>query len=86
MRDHQDREPVVAKAVEDGEDPGADGDVEHRDGLVRDEQLRVEHEARCDRNALALTAGELVRIAVDVELRRGEAGELERLLHLLPPL
>ena len=52
------------------EDPGAHRDVEHRDGLVGDEQLGLEDEARRDRDALALAAGELVRVAVGEELRQ----------------
>ena len=39
VRDHEDAEAAAAELVEEREDPGADGDVEHRDGLVRDEQL-----------------------------------------------
>ena len=46
----------------------------------------MEDEARRDRDALALPSRELVRIAVDVELRRREARELERALDLLAPL
>jgi len=43
-----------------------DGDVKGRDGLVADDQLRAKGEGARDAHALALTAGELVRIAVDV--------------------
>ena len=68
VRDHQDREPVVPELVEDREDPRPHRHVEHRDGLVRDEELGVEDEARRDRDALTLAPRELVRIAVDVEV------------------
>ena len=39
-------------------------DVQRRDRLVRDENLGIERERACDADALALAAGELVRIAV----------------------
>ena len=78
VRDHEHGQTLVAQLVEDREDAGTDRDVEHRDGLVRDEQLGAEDEARCDRDPLALAAGELVRVAVGEELGGGEADLLER--------
>ena len=45
------------------------GDVEHRDRLVADQAVRVEHERGGDRHALALAARKLVRVAVEVALR-----------------
>ena len=56
---------------------GADRDVERRHRLVADEALRLEHERRGDHDALALTARELVRVAVPEALRRAQAGPLE---------
>ena len=41
-----------------------DRDVERRDRLVADDQLRLDRERAGDRDALALAAGELVRIAL----------------------
>ena len=81
--DHEDPEPAPAKLVEKGKDAGSDGDVEHGDRLVGEEKLRVEHEARGDRNALALTARELVREAVDEELGRRQPGPRERFANTL---
>ena len=41
-----------------------DGHVEQRDRLVADQAGRVEHERGGDRDALALAAGQLVRVAL----------------------
>ena len=86
VRDHQDAEPAAPQAVEQVEDARAHRDVEHRDGLVGDEQLRLEHERRRDRDALPLAARELVRVAVEEELGGREPGALERLAHALGAL
>ena len=86
VRDHQHREALVSELVEDGQDPGPDRHVEHRDGLVGDEKLGTKDEARGDRHSLPLPARKLVWVAVDVELGRSQAGELERALDLLAPL
>ena len=72
MRDHQDREALLAQAVEHVEDARADRDVEHRDRLVGDEHLGLEDERRGDRDPLTLAARQLVRIPVEVELGRRE--------------
>ena len=86
MRDHQDAEPAAPQPVEQVEDARAHGHVEHRDGLVGDEQLGLEHERRRDRDALPLAARELVRVAVEEQLGRREPGALERLAHALGAL
>ncbi len=52
------------------EDLRADGDVEHRDRLVADDPVGLEHERGRDRDALALPARELVRVAAHEALRR----------------
>ena len=70
VRDHQDCEALLAQAVEDVEDACADRDVEHRDRFVGYEHLGLEDERRGDRDPLPLAAGQLVRIPVEVELRR----------------
>ena len=70
VRDHQHCEPALAQPVEERQDSRADGDVEHRDRLVGDEQARLEDERRRDRDPLALPTRELVRVAVEEELRR----------------
>jgi hypothetical protein len=56
-----------------------DRDVERRDRLVADDQLRVHRQGARDADALPLAAGELVRKAVVV--LRVEADDLEQLLH-----
>ena len=80
--DHQDAHPVGAQAVEQPQDAGSDGDVEHRHRLVGDQQLGIEHQAGGDRDALPLAAGQLVRIALDVQVGRRQAGALHGLAHL----
>ena len=57
---------------------GLDRDVEGRDRLVGDDELRLDREGAGDADALALAAGELRRVAVDV--LGVEADELEQLL------
>ena len=66
------REPeLVLEVVEEVDDLRLDRHVERGDGLVCDDQLRVESERARDADALALPARELVRIAVDVVPARG---------------
>ena len=48
---------------------GLHADVEGADGLVADDQRRVEHQRAGDGDALALPAGELVRLALGGALR-----------------
>ncbi len=84
--DHEDAEAAAPQLVEEREDPGADGDVEHGDRLVGDEQLRVEHEARGDGNPLALAARELVWKAVEEELRGGQPRSRQRIADAVLPL
>ena len=86
MRDHQDAETFLAQPVEQVQDSRADGDVEHRDGLVGDEQVRPEDDARRDRDALALTARELVRVALEEELGRRKLDACQRIANALAPL
>jgi hypothetical protein len=56
---------VVAclEVAEEVDDLGGDGGVEGADGLVEDEEGRAEGEGAGDVEALALAAGELVRVA-----------------------
>ena len=56
----------------------AHGDVERRDGLVAHEPGRLGRERAGDRDALALAARQLVRVAVPEALRGREPGVLER--------
>ena len=55
---------LVLQVLEQVDDAGLDRDVERRHRLVEHEQLRVERERAGDADALALAAGELVRVAV----------------------
>lgn len=61
---------VVAKAEDQGEDLAADRGVQGGDGFVGDQDLGVEGERTGDDDALALTAGEFVGIAMEEALRR----------------
>ena len=55
--------------------------VEHRDRLVADQPVGLEHERRGDRDALALAAGELVRIAARGSARRSRPTSASARLH-----
>src|SRR5262245_57897300 len=85
VRDEQVGDPVLLLQVDQQvHDLRLDRDVERRDGLVADDELRVQDEGAGEADALALSARELVRVAVDVP--RIETDLLERLLHPLDPL
>ena len=58
-----------------GDDRGLHRDVERRGHLVAHEQRRRDRDGTRDRDALALAAGELIRVAVDH--RRAEGDPLE---------
>ena len=67
VRDEQVGEPHLALQVgEEVEHLRLDRDVEGRDRLVGDDQLRLEHQRAGDGDALALAAGEHVRVAAVV--------------------
>ena len=67
VRDEDVREPeLVLQVLEQVDDAGLDRHVERRDRLVEHQQLRVERQRPRDADALALTAGELVREPVHV--------------------
>ena len=57
---------LVLEVLEQVDDLGLDRDVERRDRLVADDQLRAQGDRPGDADALALAAGELVRVAVVV--------------------
>ena len=59
---------VGAQALQQLQDLQADRDVERGGRLVGDQELRVARERHRDHRALALAAGELVRIAVRAAL------------------
>ena len=58
-------EELLLKILEQVEDLGLDRDVEGGDGLVADDEPRVERQRPGDADALPLPARELVRVAVD---------------------
>ena len=60
------RPELFLKVLEQVDDLRLDRDVERRDGLVGDDELRVDGQRPRDADALALAPGELVRIAVRV--------------------
>ena len=67
VRDEEVREAEpVLQVFEQVHDAGLDRHVERGDRLVEHEHRRVERERTRDADALALTAGELVRVAVAV--------------------
>ena len=69
MGDEDQRQAArFAAAGEHVEDLRADGGVEHRDGLVADQAVGLEHERGGDRHPLALPARELVRVALEEAL------------------
>ena len=55
-------EPVL-QVAQQIEDLRADRDIERRDRLVADDQLRLDRERAGNRDALALAAGEFMRVA-----------------------
>ncbi len=80
--DEQVREAELgAELVEEVDDAGLDRHVEGGDRLVEDDQLGLEGERSGDADALALPAGEVLRVAVGVT--RLEADELQQLVDAL---
>ena len=73
VRDEQegDAEPLV-QLGEQVEDLGADRDVERRDGLVGHHQPWPRDDGARDRQALALTAGEFVRVFLQVGRKQAD--------------
>ena len=55
---------LVLQLLKQVDDLCLHGDVQGRDGLVADDDLRLKHDGSGDADALALAAGELVRVAV----------------------
>ena len=76
------RPSSLLEVAQQVQDLRLDRDVERRDGLVGDDQLRLQRERARDADALALAAGELVRVAVVV--LGVEADLLHQLLHRAP--
>ena len=66
---------LLLEVVEQVQHLALDRHVEGGDRLVADDELRVERERPGDPDALALAAGELVRVAVDVALVEPDPGQ-----------
>jgi len=75
---------LVGEPREEREDAGLDADVERAHRLVGDQQLRLDRQRAGDGDALALAAGELV--GVPVEMLLAEADALDELAGPLPAL
>ena len=79
VRDQQQRHAALGHQVGDQvEDLALDRHVERRRRLVGDQQVGPAGERHRDRDALALAAGELVRIGVDAPRRVGQADTVEQ--------
>ena len=65
---------LVAQPQQQGEDLAAYGRVERGDRLVGDDEFGLQHEGARDDHALALAAGQLVRVAQEEALRWAEPG------------
>jgi hypothetical protein len=66
MRDEQIGKPVlVLKATQKVHDLRAHADIERRDRFIENQQLRSKRERARDVDALALSTGKLVRMAVE---------------------
>jgi hypothetical protein len=65
VRDHDYCEALLARCVQHAEHLRLDGDIEGRRRLVSDQQLRTRHQRHGDGNALALPAGQFVRVLVE---------------------
>jgi hypothetical protein len=61
-------EMLTAETLEQSDDLRLHGDVECGGGLVCDEQARAVDERHGDHDALALAAGELMRVVVEAAL------------------
>src|SRR5688572_24246224 len=80
VRDQHDGGAVVAaQALQERDDLRLDRDVERGGRLVGDDEARVGAERKRDHDALAHTAGELVREVVDTPLRSGNSDLAEQL-------
>ena len=72
---------IVPKPLQQTDDLGLDADVERRHRLVEHDQLGLQCQRAGDADALALAAGELVRVPVGSD--RAELHEVEQLVDAL---
>lgn len=78
VADEQHREVELRlEVVDEREDLRLDRHVERRDGLVGDDEIRVQHECPGQRDPLFLAAGELVGIIVEACARVGDPDPVE---------
>ncbi len=68
---------LVAQLEQQVENLGPDGDIQHGNGLVGHEQLRIQNQRPGDHHSLALTAGEFLGIAVEEGLGRFQTGGIQ---------
>jgi hypothetical protein len=67
VRDEQICEPkLILQSLEQIDDSCLNRHVQRGNGLVENDELRVDDKCTCDADSLALAAGELVRIPVEV--------------------
>ena len=66
---------LAAQVEHQAQELGADRDVEHRDRLVGDHELRVHHQRAGDHDALPLAARQLVRVAAGEVRRRAQPAD-----------
>ncbi len=87
VRDVEERDTLLlAQLAHEVEDADADRDVEHRDGLVRDDQLRPQCEGLCEPDALPLPAAQLEGKPTARVARRYEPNRLQHAVQLGPAL
>ena len=76
VRDEETGEPLfLPQRVQQTEDLSLDRDVEGRDGLVADQELRIRGQRAGDAHALPLSSGELAGVAKDSLPRQPDAFE-----------
>ncbi len=87
MGDEEEWNPVFVPEIEHQvHHASPDGNVQHRDGLVRDNHLWVNDQCPRNCHSLPLTPTKFVRIAVKDILGGNEPGVLDGLRHNLQPL
>ena len=70
--EHDGQTEAAAQVLEEPEDRGLHGDVQCGDGLVGNDDARLDSERPCDRDPLSLTPGELARQAIQSVTREAD--------------
>ncbi len=82
VRDEDDRDIArLTQFCQQVDDLGADGNIQHRDGLICKQQVRFQHERAGNDDALSLPAGKLMRKTIQKILGRLQACIFERPPH-----